>query len=122
MRYRDGDDFCVVLLAVMNRPIYIGRHYDCAVCIRHDPRVSRRHARLIYGGGVWSIEDAAARNGTRIDGDAIAGEVVLLDCAVIGVGRTTLSYHARHATPPVQPCRIGPWRAGSSPLPPSGAY
>ena len=101
VRYRDGDSFRAVALVPAAGVLYVGRDEGCAVAIEHDQRVSRRHARLIYGAGQWSIEDGPSRNGTLVDGRRTVGEHILADGARITVGRTTLSFHAPQAAPVV---------------------
>ena len=94
LRYRDGEAFRVVALVPAPSPLYIGRDEGCAVEIRCDERVSRRHARLIFGAGQWSIEDGPSRNGTFVDAKRTAGERILADGSRILVGRTVLSFCA----------------------------
>jgi hypothetical protein len=94
VRYRDGNLFCVVSLVPAPSPLYIGRDEGCAVEIHNDERVSRRHARIIFGAGQWSIEDGPSRNGTFVDGKPTVGERLLGDGSRITVGRTVLSFHA----------------------------
>ena len=49
----------------------LGSQRDCAICIAH-ATVSRQHARIgVDGEGAW-IEDLGSRNGTRIEGQALA--------------------------------------------------
>ena len=50
--------------------VVIGRDEDCAVRLDH-ARISRRHARLQLGRRP-AIEDLGSRNGTRVNGEAIA--------------------------------------------------
>lgn len=90
VRFRDGGTFKAVPLPPDASPLYIGRAAACAVRIEHDGHVSRRHARLIHGGGWWSIADAGSHNGTFIGRRPIPGEMILLDGASFRVGRTTL--------------------------------
>jgi len=97
VRYRDGNSFRVVSLVPAPSPLYIGRDEACAVEICHDERVSRRHARLIFGAGQWSIEDGPSRNGTSVDGKPTVGERLLADGSRILVGRTVLSFQAQRA-------------------------
>lgn len=99
--YRDGDIFCVVSLIPASSMQYVGRDEGCAVRIQNDGRVSRRHARLIFGAGQWSIEDGPSRNGTSVNGRRAVGEHILDDGARIAVGRTSLSFHAATAVTPV---------------------
>jgi hypothetical protein len=93
VRYRDGEFFCAVPLDPAPRVLYIGRDADCAVRIQQDVRVSRRHARLIFGAGLWSVEDGPSHNGTFVNGARTVGEQILVDRATITVGRTVLSFH-----------------------------
>ena len=94
VRYRDGNLFRVASLVPSPSPVYIGRDEGCTVEIRNDERVSRRHARIIFGAGQWSIEDGPSRNGTFVDGKPTVGERLLADGSRILVGRTVLSFHA----------------------------
>lgn len=94
VRYRDGGTFRAVSLVPASSALYIGRDDGCAVAIHNDGRVSRRHARLIFGAGRWSIEDGPSRNGTFVDRKRTVGEHLLADGARIAVGRTSLSFHA----------------------------
>lgn len=94
VRYRDGDTFRVVSLVPASSVLYIGRDEGCAVRIENDGRVSRRHARLIFGAGQWSIEDGPSRNGTYVERRRTVGEHILIDGSRISVGRTTLSFHS----------------------------
>jgi FHA domain/Protein of unknown function (DUF3662) len=45
----------------------IGRAADSGVVVR-DPRVSRRHARIVAENGGWAVEDGNSSNGTFLDG------------------------------------------------------
>ena len=101
VRYRDGDSFRVVALVPASSVLYIGRDEGCAVEIQNDGLVSRRHARLIFGAGQWSIEDGPSRNGTYVEGRRTVGEHILADGARISVGSTTLSFHAPASKPNV---------------------
>ena len=93
LRYRDGGAFRAVALDPSASPIYIGRDAGCAARILEDGRVSRRHARVIFGAGQWSIEDGPSRNGTFVDGKRTTGEQILDEGALLTVGGTTLSFH-----------------------------
>ena len=93
VRYRDGRDYNAVALDPAASPIYIGRDAGCGVRIVNDARVSRRHARLIFGAGQWSIEDGPSRNGTYVEGERTSGEQILDDATTFTVGKTLLSLH-----------------------------
>jgi len=93
VRYRDGVLFRALSLAPSASPVDIGRVDVCPVRIESDPLVSRRHARLIFAAGWWSIQDAASHNGTFIGDRRIPGETILKDGACFRVGETVLSVH-----------------------------
>ena len=93
VRYRDGVLFRALSLSPSASPVDIGRTDACPVRVASDPLVSRRHARLIFGDGWWSIEDAASHNGTFIGDKRIPGETILRDGACFRVGDTRLSVH-----------------------------
>jgi Inner membrane component of T3SS, cytoplasmic domain len=47
---------------------FIGTDSRCVIRLA-DPRISRRHARLLHEDSRWGILDVGSRNGTRIDGN-----------------------------------------------------
>jgi hypothetical protein len=47
---------------------FIGTDPSCVIRLA-DPRISRRHARLLHEDSRWGILDVGSRNGTRIDGN-----------------------------------------------------
>ena len=51
-----------------------------------DDFVSAEHARIVLEQGHWWLEDCNSRNGTRLNGEAIAGRTILTDGDVIGIG------------------------------------
>jgi hypothetical protein len=61
-------------LALPDEELTIGRATDCD-CLLGDDSVSRRHARLRRDGGRWLLSDLGSRNGTRLNGLRITGEV-----------------------------------------------
>jgi hypothetical protein len=101
VRYRDANAFRVVSLVPTPSVLYIGRDEGCAIEIQNDERVSRRHARIIFGAGQWSIEDGPSRNGTFVDGKPTVGERILTDGSRILVGRTVLTFHAAPSAPAI---------------------
>lgn len=58
--------------------ITIGRHPRCEWVLGHET-VSSEHARLVFHHEQWWLEDLASRNGTYLNGDAVADPVVLAD-------------------------------------------
>jgi hypothetical protein len=64
--------------------LLLGRHPDCDVVLA-DPCVSRRHARLVFRGGGWIIQDLQSTNGTVLNGDRIGrSEVQPGDHLILG--------------------------------------
>lgn len=56
--------------------ITIGRHPSCE-WVLPDETVSSRHARLVYHHDQWWLEDLGSRNGTFLNGEALAAPAVL---------------------------------------------
>jgi predicted component of type VI protein secretion system len=52
----------------------VGRHPVCG-CLVTEPSVSRRHAELRRDGERWLLRDLGSRNGTRLNGVPVTGEV-----------------------------------------------
>lgn len=74
-----------------DREITIGR--DDAVseaCLALDRYVSRRHARLQIEAGAIRLIDLRSRNGTKLNGQPVVGDVPLPFGAPFIVGRTVL--------------------------------
>jgi FHA domain len=53
-----------------SRELSIGRHHSCDIRLTN-PRVSRRHARLVFRDGVWIVHDLGSTNGTVVNGVTI---------------------------------------------------
>jgi pSer/pThr/pTyr-binding forkhead associated (FHA) protein len=73
------------------REITIGRDDAVAdACIGLDRYVSRKHARLRVNAGSVLLTDLESRNGTKLNGSAVAGDVALPFGTPFTVGRTVL--------------------------------
>lgn len=60
---RDGE--VVQLAAAGSSPSFLlGRNAPCELVIPDDPDMSRRHARLVWSGSSWALEDLGSSNGT----------------------------------------------------------
>lgn len=72
-----------------NRSYVLGRGRDCSIPTP-DIACSRRHAKIIVGGGRDAIfvEDLESRNGTFVNGDRIRGRVKLGDNDRVRIGTT----------------------------------
>lgn len=62
---RDGE---VVQLTTAGAPqsVSIGRTAPCELVLADDPDMSRRHARIVWNGSSWTLEDMGSSNGTFI--------------------------------------------------------
>jgi len=65
--------------------ITIGRDPANGITI-NDAEISRRHARLIFQGGKYILEDLGSTNGTFVNGQRLAGPRVLKPGEVISFG------------------------------------
>ena len=55
---------------VTRNPFILGRLAECDLALR-DSRVSRRHARIRFEAGAYSIEDLQSRNGITVNGERV---------------------------------------------------
>jgi DNA-binding NtrC family response regulator len=69
-------------------PLTIGRSRACEIML-DDDKVSRYHARIDVSRGQLKLRDLNSRNGTRVNGQRIASEVVLLDGDRLQLGDST---------------------------------
>jgi pSer/pThr/pTyr-binding forkhead associated (FHA) protein len=77
----------------------IGRDSSNGVAV-NDPEVSRKHARLSFQGGKYVIDDLGSTNGTFVNGQRIAGPVVLKPGDVVSLGeQIVLMYDAINMDP-----------------------
>lgn len=70
------------------RELLLGRARQCDVHIRHDPEVSRQHARLVQSQRGWSIHDLKSARGTWVNGQRVVRRA-LLGGEVIELGEDT---------------------------------
>jgi class 3 adenylate cyclase len=75
-------------LVVRGPAIEVGR--DCRGVLLTDPQISRRHLALHAASGVVYVTDLGSTNGTRVDGDPIAGARLLAPGQVVQLGATTI--------------------------------
>ncbi len=83
--------------SVVNLPqdgeVVVGRGEGAQVRLR-DGSVSRSHARITMTGGAAQIADLGSQNGTKVNGETIAGTRVLSSGDVITVLTTTMVFHS----------------------------
>lgn len=74
--------------------LIIGRDPSNGVAI-NDAEISRKHSRLTFQGGKYVLEDLGSTNGTFVNGQRLAGPVVLKPGDVISLGeQIVLMYDA----------------------------
>lgn len=79
--------------------LQIGRDASNAVAI-NDAEISRKHSRLTFQGGKYVLEDLGSTNGTFVNGQRLAGPVVLKPGDVISLGeQIVLMYDAINNDP-----------------------
>ncbi len=90
---RDGE---VVQLETAGSPpsVSIGREAPCEVVISDDPDLSRRHARILWNGSAWMLEDLNSSNGTFVGefqtARRLSGPTEIKDGHIFRVGLTRL--------------------------------
>jgi pSer/pThr/pTyr-binding forkhead associated (FHA) protein len=70
--------------------INIGRRENCHINLSYDSQVSRLHARVLYDGARFILEDLDSRNGTFINDVRIEKSQDLLPGLIFRVGRTAM--------------------------------
>lgn len=79
--------------------LIIGRDSPNSVAI-NDAEISRKHSRLTFQGGKYVLEDLGSTNGTFVNGQRLAGPVVLKPGDVISLGeQIVLMYDAINQDP-----------------------
>lgn len=67
----DGSEVGKVIRLNRERQFVIGRRHDCDLVLNYEG-VSRQHARLVYAGGAFFVQDLGSANGTLVQGRAIS--------------------------------------------------
>jgi len=81
--------------------LVIGRDSSNSVAI-NDAEISRKHSRLSFQGGKYVLEDLGSTNGTFVNGQRLAGPVVLKPGDVVSLGeQIVLMYDAINIDPGV---------------------
>jgi predicted component of type VI protein secretion system len=83
-----------VIFPLEGDQLTIGRDSNNGVAI-NDAEVSRKHSRLTFQGGKYVLEDLGSTNGTFVNGQRLAGPVVLKAGDVVSLGeQIVLMYDA----------------------------
>jgi DNA-binding winged helix-turn-helix (wHTH) protein len=69
----------------------LGRDPDLPTCLDH-PQISRRHARIVLGGGQATLEDLGSKNGTFVGEERIESPASLSDGETFRLGREVLVF------------------------------
>lgn len=84
-----------------NEPITIGRSDECDVVLP-DRQVSRFHARVVWSGDHYQLEDLGSKNGTHVNGKQAQSPVALHDGDEFQIGlRFRLAFIDAGATAPL---------------------
>ncbi len=75
----------------------IGRAPEAVVWIDHSS-VSRRHARVVIGKNGPILEDLGSKNGTRVRGKRVSGQVPIADGDTIKIGPASLLFKVLNRT------------------------
>jgi predicted component of type VI protein secretion system len=124
-----------VVFPLEGEQLTIGRDSSNGVAI-NDAEVSRKHSRLTFQGGKFVIDDLGSTNGTFVNGQRLAGPVVLKAGDVVSLGEqivlmydainsdagatVAVSRKAVPSAPPVQSYSPPPAPAYSAPPPATG--
>jgi DNA-binding NtrC family response regulator len=73
-------------LAVGKSPLVLGNDTGAGAMSIGDGKMSGRHAELRVSERGWSVRDLGSRNGTRVNGQAVTGELDVSHGAVLRVG------------------------------------
>lgn len=73
----------------------IGREKSCAVAIRDDGAVSRKHAQILRRGVSFVIEDLGSANGVMVNGQRINGPHELQVGERVGIGGQVFVFKRR---------------------------
>ena len=57
-------------------PYTIGRDPGCHISLGRDGMVSWRHAKLIWDGSAWRVDDNGSTNGISVNGQRVTSQVI----------------------------------------------
>jgi hypothetical protein len=89
----------VALHRIVTPEFRIGRHPECNLVLHEDPKVSRRHARILRMGDECSIEDNGSINGTFVNGQRLTEVTLLQPGDKLRIGAREFTYVRRHDVP-----------------------
>ncbi len=78
---------------LLEQAVTIGRSSSNEVTIKDDPKVSRQHCRVEPAGEFWAIVDLGTSNGTKLNGEKLAGGPKVLESGdEVRVGATAIIF------------------------------
>jgi S1-C subfamily serine protease len=98
-----------LVLPLTGEIVTVGRGPDCQLRLHPevDLEASARHLAFIRRGDAWVLCDLGSRNGTFLNGTALAGEAALHDGDTIGLGTGGPALRFRATTPAAVPAPGG---------------
>ncbi len=57
-----------------------------------DEICSRNHCEVFFDSGIWKLRDLGSRNGTRVNGEPISGDIQLTEGREFQIGNTTIAF------------------------------
>ncbi len=91
----------------LNKPITtIGRDAANDIIIKDDLQVSRKHIRILFNNGVWSVEKFPQSNSVTINNQSTQQQAIIQDNTIIGLGQDTVFVFLKQAAMPQPP--VGP--------------
>jgi pSer/pThr/pTyr-binding forkhead associated (FHA) protein len=67
----------------------MGRSPECSIPLSNDSLVSRQHARIVWDGACWRVEDCGSTNGVYVNGQRVSAQAIHPGDE-ISVGQSTL--------------------------------
>jgi pSer/pThr/pTyr-binding forkhead associated (FHA) protein len=90
----------VALHRIVTPEFRVGRHPECNLVLHEDPKVSRRHARIVRMGDECAIEDNGSINGTFLNGERLNVVSLLTPGDKIRIGQHEYTFVRRTELPP----------------------
>lgn len=79
-------------LPLASEALTLGRSRECNLPFPEDQEMSKLHLRLEPMGAGWVAEDLGSKNGTRLNGQQLAGRILLRPGDLLEVGRLLIEY------------------------------
>jgi len=87
--------------SITGSEVILGREEGIGIAVP-DPEVSRQHARVVWQGGYYYLEDLGSTNGTFLNGTPVTGAQILRAGDSIGIGQTLLVFQTQPGAIPAE--------------------